>query len=297
MTTDPLTPSNGDGQHKRRRTILFGTLAGILLVGGGIYFAELLSANHLDVAVVAHQTTATSTVLIPTTTTPPPIGTGYLAIGTTFVDFIQWNNSNGSLNGSEQTVNTTGQTPNMSTTSGTLQVTGVLHGSSISLSFEGFNGGAPVFGTAAGTSVVMNFPQPDGTLAPVTFLKAGVAQFNNAVVQLKNTIQAANESAIQAANQAALQAAQEAKAAKEKELSSIATTGTLIGTVHNNYSTPGASDMGEFTFGKLPLAICYKVSGSSVGTLSYEIGGLLRSVQTAVTVVPLNEVHKSGSDS
>lgn len=274
MTTNPSAPSGGTRRQQRSRKVLFGSLAGIVIVGGGIYFTEQAPSNQTNVSAVSHQT-VTSAAFVPTTTTaskspsPSLIGTGYLAAGSTFVDFIQWNNSSGSLSGSEQNVTATGSPPNLSTENGTSRVSGVLRGSTISISLDG---GAPVFGAATETSIVLNFPQPDGTLSPITFHKAGVTQFNNAVIQLNNTIQAANQSALEAAQQAALQAAQQAKAAKGQELSSIEATGNVIGTIDNSYSTPGASDMTELTFGQLPLAICYQVSGSSVGILSYEIG-------------------------
>ena len=263
MTADRPTQDNSQSGipwwKLHLRSLAAGVLAVVVVAASGVYLGGFRTASSSHSVTT---TTSSATVSkISTTSTLPPVGTGYLATGASFVDFIQWNNSSGNLSGSEQTVNTTGNTPNLSTTSGTFRVTGSLDGSTISLSFDGSNGGAAVFGTATEESVVLNFPQSDGTLAPITFLKADAAQFNNAVTQLQGAIQEANQSAIQ-----------EAQALQEQQLSSIETTGIVIGTMQGSYSTKGASDMKEFTFGQLPLAICYDVSGSSVGTLSYEIG-------------------------
>lgn len=53
----------------------------------------------------------------------------------------------------------------MSTTSNTLGARGTIHGSMIFVSFKGT---AATSGTVSGGSVVLNFPQPGGTLAPIT---------------------------------------------------------------------------------------------------------------------------------
>src|SRR5579884_3983124 len=47
----------------------------------------------------------------------PPVGTGFLATGPSFVDFIQWNDNNGNLSGTAQTVIVQGSPPNASTES------------------------------------------------------------------------------------------------------------------------------------------------------------------------------------
>ena len=127
-----------------------------------------------------------------------PVGSGYLAVLTNEVDFIQWTNTNGEFNGTMQVVtNTTsnnffGNSHSTKTTSQTLSITGSIHGKQLSISI---NFGSTLFGTFSGNSFVVNFPQSDGTLAPMTFTKTTTAAFNNAVNELKNEAQAANVAA------------------------------------------------------------------------------------------------------
>lgn len=136
-------------------------------------------------------------------TTLAPVGEGYLASGNGYVDFIQWNDNNGRLSGTAQTVTTKGQPPNMSTSSNTLSLTGTLSDLSISISFSG---DPTTSGTMAGGSFVLNFPQTNGTLAPVTFASASARQFNVAVNSLSQQVAQANQSE---ANAQALQQEQQ----------------------------------------------------------------------------------------
>jgi len=129
-------------------------------------------------------------------TTVPPVGSGYLASASNFVDFVQWNDDNGKLTGSAQSVEASGQSPNLTTANRTLVVTGTLSGPSLSLSFDG---SALAFGTLSSGSFTLNFPQPGGTLAPLTFQSATAAQFNADVAQLGRGIALANQTAAQAA--------------------------------------------------------------------------------------------------
>ena len=128
----------------------------------------------------------------PSATTAPPVGSGYIATGSNFVEFIQWNDNEGNLAGSVQAVSTSGQSPNLTTTSNRVSVTGSLNGSSLSLSFDG---GALAFGTLSGGSFTLNIPQSDGTLAPVIFRGATAAQFNDDVTKLNGRINQANQAA------------------------------------------------------------------------------------------------------
>ncbi len=128
-------------------------------------------------------------------TTVPPVGSGYLASASNFVDFVQWNDDNGNLTGSAQSVDASGQAPNLTTTNRTLVVTGTLNGSSLSLSFDG---AALTFGTLSGGSFTMNFPQPGGTLAPLTFQSASATEFNDDVAKLGRQITQANQTVARA---------------------------------------------------------------------------------------------------
>src|ERR1700728_4677538 len=71
----------------------------------------------------------------PTTTTLPPVGAGYLASGSGFVDFIQWIDRGGKLAGTAQAVTSQGSAPNITTNNETLTLRGDRKGSQISLRF------------------------------------------------------------------------------------------------------------------------------------------------------------------
>ena len=130
-----------------------------------------------------------------TLTSNHPVGSGYLSTGSNYVAFIQWNNSNGVVSGTEQLVATSGQAPNLTTSNQTIQVSGTITGSTISLSL-GLN--ANVFGTFSGNSMTINIPQRDGTLAPFFFKKANTVAYNNAVNSLHNNESVTNNQALQA---------------------------------------------------------------------------------------------------
>jgi hypothetical protein len=152
-------------------------LVTLLVAAGSTYLAESESSKTTQLGTAG------------TSSANSPVGTGYLAGGTDFVDFIQWNDSDGRLSGSAQAVTTTGEAPSLSTTSYTESVSGTLNGSAISLSF---NGNPSEFGTMSSGSFTLNFPQEDGTLAPVTFKSASASQYNSALADLHRQVTQAN---------------------------------------------------------------------------------------------------------
>ena len=183
------TPEATCVRHGSRNVALFAIAAG------------LLAACATGTAATSSTSQGSSQ---PPATTAPPVGSGYLATGSNFMEFIQWNDNGGNLVGSLQAVSTSGQSPNLTTTSDRGSVTGSLNGSSLSLSFDG---GAPAFGTLSGGSFTLNIPQSDGTLAPVTFQGATAAQFNDDVSELHGRVNQANQTA---SNAQALQQKQQA---------------------------------------------------------------------------------------
>src|ERR1700728_3490011 len=161
--------------HRRRRPAgwwIIAVLAVLLVSAGGVYLGTRPSSSP------SHPANA--------------VGTGYLAKGSGFVIFIQWNDDNGSLRGSAQVLTTTGEAPNLTNGSQTVSVTGSLEGSTITLSF---NDGAPTFGTLSNGSFTVNFPQSDGSLSPVTFASATASQYNTALAKLNNEITKENRTA------------------------------------------------------------------------------------------------------
>jgi hypothetical protein len=127
------------------------------------------------------------------------VGTGYLAHASNGVIFIQWTQSGTSVNGTAEVDTLSGTPPNQSVSTKTINVTGQLQGSTITLSF---NGGTEVFGTLSDGSFTVNFPQSDGSLGPVTFTSATASDFNQALSALQGNTGAQNSQAA-AANQLA----------------------------------------------------------------------------------------------
>ena len=131
-----------------------------------------------------------------TTTTSPPVGNGYLSSNSNTAIFIQWNQSGQSVSGTAQADSITGSPPNESLSTNTITVTGQQNGSTISLSF---NGHTEEFGTITSGSFTLNFPQSDGSLAPVTFQQSSTSAFNSAVAALNAAISQANQTAAEKA--------------------------------------------------------------------------------------------------
>jgi hypothetical protein len=97
----------------------------------------------------------------------------------------------GSVSESAQQVDFAGIPANLAVATNTISVQGALHGSS-SISVE-FNSGPQTFGTFSGNTLVLSFPQTDGTVAPVTFHEASASQYNQAVGNLHASVDASNQ--------------------------------------------------------------------------------------------------------
>jgi len=159
----------------------------VLLVSvGGILIGVHGSGNQ---AASLHVRSATAT-------TTPPVGNGYLSSSSTAAIFIQWNQSGDSVSGTAQDDSITGTPPNETLSTNTITVAGQQNGSTISLSFAG---NTEEFGTIAGGSFTLNFPQSDGSLAPVTFQQSSTSAFNSAVATLNASIAQDNQTAAEQA--------------------------------------------------------------------------------------------------
>ncbi|MGH9919860.1 MAG: hypothetical protein ACRD6W_13480 [Nitrososphaerales archaeon] len=159
-----------------------------LVIGGSLYLTSKPTGNS-ELGLNAPNTGNTPA------STLPPVGSGYLESDSSEVIFIQWNDNNGNLTGTAQEVFVNGSPPNLKTTSNTLPVTGTLNGSNISLRFEL---GPLEFGILSSGSFTMDFPQSDGSLAPVTFTSAPASTYNQALSQLQSEISSANQQAADA---------------------------------------------------------------------------------------------------
>lgn len=140
----------------------------------------------------------------------------YLATGDNFVDFIQWRDRGGILSGSAEASTTQGSPPQMSTQRKTFDVRGTQSRSTIRLSFDH----APqVLATITDGSFTVDFPQADGTLAPVTFHNASAEQYGAAVNNLSQSVTQANQTTIN--SQALVQAQQAIKTESTRVLGDI----------------------------------------------------------------------------
>lgn len=128
-------------------------------------------------------------------------GTGFLATTSDSAAFLQWNEAGGSITGSEQTATLSGMPPKEQVSTDTYAVSGQRNG--ISISFTLTELGLPsstLVGTTSGGTLVLNMPQKDGALAPVTFSSGTADDFNQALTGLQGTADAADQAAEQAAN-------------------------------------------------------------------------------------------------
>jgi hypothetical protein len=143
------------------------------------------------------------------------------------VVFIQWTDTKGAIEGTAQEVTTNSQPPQEQTTNGTLSLKGTLQGGNLAVSFDDQ---PQTFGRLSGGSFTLNVPQPDGTLAPITFHAASAADFNSAVAMLSQQVAAANQQ--EAATEAQQHAQQQVDADVAKvngDIGGLATDATSLG--------------------------------------------------------------------
>ena len=130
-----------------------------------------------------------------------PIGSGYLATPSGGVIFLQLA-STSPLTGTAEAAYVQGSPPDEEVKSSSVSVSGTLTGSSIALSFDG---STLQFGTVSGNSFTVNFPQTDGSLAPVTFTRSATTAYNSALAELQAAVSSVNGQAAAAQTQAAEQ--------------------------------------------------------------------------------------------
>ncbi len=131
-------------------------------------------------------------------------GTGFLASDSGGVAFFQWNEADGSIVGSAQVATLSGIAPKEQVSSQTYSVSGQRNGDSISLTLSLMGN---FVGTLSNGTLVLNMPQKDGSLAPVTFTSGTATDFNQALSGLRGTADAANQAAEQTASVQAQQIA------------------------------------------------------------------------------------------
>jgi hypothetical protein len=194
----PAAPPEVPRKRSRKRLII-GSAAVVVVVA--VIAAVLRVGTGNDHSARRISTTARTgpNASSAPSTLPPARGDGYLASTSDWVDFVQWTDTSGHLAGAAQAAYVDGTPPNTRTKSATFRIAGVRNGSQLTLSFDG---GPDNFGTINGGSFTMNFPQQDGTLAPVTFRPASVNDFNRAVADLTDSVNESNAAETAANNQA-----------------------------------------------------------------------------------------------
>jgi len=186
-----------------------------LALGCGAVLALLLFFSGIGVAVggvnfvtQSHQAAiavSPGVTHLPTLTPNPPAPDGYLATGSSYVLFIQFTNTNGTLSGewNEADVVT-------NTYQNILQVSPFHTSFSAFLNGTQFNldvNGRMYAGSFDGNNVTIEFPQQDGTLAPITLTPASIDNYNNAITNLQNTVNQENQNTADAQATASIMAA------------------------------------------------------------------------------------------
>jgi len=286
---------------RRRRSWTFWAVPAVVVVllmatGVALYVGHdapfsSSSASHVTAA-------PRSKSASPTTTTKPgpkPVGTGYLAKGSTTVVFIQWTDENNHLKGTAQETSITGTAPTQHLSTSTISVTGQINGTLITLSFNGNN---EEFGTISGNSFTVNFPQSNGTLAPVTFKTATASQYNGVVAVLRSEISSANSNARAQEQKAATETTidQDAKSVIS-DIDSLETTETSLDkavvSVNTSLSQEGTqlattqsalnSETSCFTAGRVELtASRVELTASRVGSSADDVKSDITSIRSQI---------------
>jgi hypothetical protein len=172
--------SQGPARKPRRFWRWFFYLAAlIVIVGAALYFT-----GHLPGVGGKGGSTAT--------TLAPPVGSGYLATTPSSVIFIQWNQTGTATAGVAHIANVEGQPPSQTIAVKTTTATGQINGSDVYVDLQGVT---QAFGRTEGGGFILDFPQPDGSLASVTFRKASAQDYNNALAALRAGVKSVNPAA------------------------------------------------------------------------------------------------------
>jgi hypothetical protein len=177
-----------------------------LSIGCGTFLALLLfcfcigtALGRADLSSHAHQALTDQTDSSPsgqTPTTYPPAPGGYLASSSNYVLFLQFTNTNGMLSGEWNEADIV-----PSTTTNVMQVNPFHTSFSALLNGTQFNlivNGHTYAGSFDGNNVTIEFPQQDGTLAPITLTPASINDYNTAISNLQSTVNQENQNAADA---------------------------------------------------------------------------------------------------
>lgn len=152
---------------------------------------------------------------------------GWLATDATSVIYLDYREQSGALNGTLQTSTLKAGDLGWEVKGQSNAFTGSLEGTDLSIQV---GTAPPWFGDLRGDRMTLNLPQNDGALAPVDLRPASVADFNNAVGELRLQAQRTNDQVAEAAREAVLQdETGKAASAFETALTELGTAGQDAG--------------------------------------------------------------------
>jgi len=127
----------------------------------------------------------------------------YLASGSSYVDFIQWETTSGSSVQGTMTVDTaSGTAPAETISASRYPFTGTINGSSVTFTFSGFLTSGTIYGTLNGGTLPLQVPQSDGSIQAGTLTQSDTSTYNSAVTALNQRVRHANVLAAAAQAQA-----------------------------------------------------------------------------------------------
>jgi len=175
--------------------LVCGTILALLL-----FFSCIGTAvGKVNFVTLSHQaaiTISSGVTHVPTPMPNPPAPGGYLASGSNYVLFIQFTNTNGTLAGewNEADVVTNTSTNMLQVIPLHTSFNAILNGTQFNLEVNGHS----YAGSFNGNNVTIEFPQQDGTLAPITLTPARIDDYNTAITNLQNSVNQGNQNSADA---------------------------------------------------------------------------------------------------
>lgn len=162
-------------------------------------------------------------------------------------ELLQWKASDGQITGTYQDAQLTGTAPDEQVSAGSGYLTGTIRGSGITLNL---NEASVWYGTITSSTVVLDVPQPDGTIQAVMCARSDVPAWNAAVQSLDDQAStdnnAANEQAAEQQEEEQHQQEEQQAQAAVNTLTSFSLTGDL-GQLSNDVQKVAADLAAETT--------------------------------------------------
>ena len=181
--------------RKVKLSLVCGTILALLLffscIGTAVGKVNFITLSHQ--AGIAVSSGVSHVPLLPAN---PPAPGGYLASGSSYVLFIQFTNTNGTLVGewNEADVVTNTYTNMLQVTPIHTSFSALLNGTQFNLNVNG----RTYAGSFNGNNVTIEFPQQDGTLVPITLTPASIDDYNTAITNLQNGVNQENQNSADA---------------------------------------------------------------------------------------------------